>query len=92
MDILNNLITDFSTENLIQFFRQNINTFKPENENFEYLFEDNESIIENFQDIEKIGEADINNSDDLLVITAKTLSPLTDRTGKKRQFDIAKKY
>ena len=91
MDTLNTLITNFSIESLIQFFRQKINTFKPEKENYEYLFEDNESIIENYEDIKKIGEADINNSDDLIIITAKTIAQLTNRTGKKRQFEIAKK-
>ena len=91
MDSLNNLITDFSIDKLEQFFRQKISTFKPDEENYEYLFEDNENIIENYEDIEKIGEADINNSDDLIIITAKTIAQLTNRTGKKRQFEIAKR-
>ena len=51
----------------------------------------NENITDNYEDIVKIGEADLTNSDDLLVITAKTLTPLTNRTGKKRQFDLTKK-
>ncbi len=91
MDTLNNLIANFSADTLKQFFRQKISTFKPEEEDYEYLFEDNENIIDNYEDIVKIGEADLINSDDLLVITAKTLAPLTNRTGKKRQFEIAKK-
>jgi len=38
-----------------------------------------------------LGEADLENADDLLVLTAKTLAPLTDKTGKKRQFETATK-
>ena len=91
MDTLDNLITGFSVDKLKQFFRQKINTFKPDEEDYEYLFEDNENISDNYEDIVKIGEADLINSDDLLVITAKTLAPLTNKTGKKRQFEIAKK-
>ncbi|MBI9039508.1 MAG: hypothetical protein JEY97_15365, partial [Bacteroidales bacterium] len=91
MDFLNNLIADFSIERLEQFFRQKINTFKPLEEDCEYLFDDNISKINNFEDIKKIGEADLLNSSDLIVIAAKTIKQLTDRTGKKKQFEIAKK-
>ncbi len=91
MATLNNLITGFSVDKLKQFFRQKISTFKPDEGNYEYLFEDNENITDNYEDIIKIGEADLTNSDDLIAITAKTLAPLTNRTGKKRQFEIAKK-
>jgi hypothetical protein len=86
MDTLNNLITNFSVDTLKLFFRQKISSFKSDEENYEYLFEDND-----YEDITKIGEADLKNSDDLLIISAKTLAPLTNKTGKKRQFEIAKK-
>lgn len=85
------LIENFSITNLKDFFREEITTFKPDEENYEYLFDDNEYISENYEDIKKIGEADLTNTDDLLVITAKSLSHITSRTGKKRQFEIAKK-
>jgi len=91
IDTLNNLITDFTVDKLNQFFRQKINTFKPDKEDYEYLFEDNENITNNYKEIVKIGEADLTNSDDLVIITAKTITPLTNRTGKKKQFEIAKK-
>ena len=66
MDTLNNLIASFTVDKLKQFLRQKISTFKPDEENYEYLFRDNENIAENYEDIEKIGEADLTNSDDLL--------------------------
>ncbi len=91
MDTLNNLIRSFSIDKLKHFFRQKIRTFKLDEKNYKYLFEDNESIIDNYKDIIKIGEADLVNSEDLLIITAKTSTQLTNKTGKKRQFEIAKK-
>lgn len=90
MSNINNLITDFSVEQLRQFFRGKIAKFKPIEESYDFLFEDKEEILDNFTEIIKIGEAELNNNDDLLVITAKTNKKLTNRTGKKRQYEIAK--
>ena len=89
--MINSLITEFSVEQLKLFFRRKIKKFKSIPENYEYLFEDREEITDNFTNIIKIGDADLMNNDDLLVITAKTNKQLTNRTGKKRQYEIAKK-
>lgn len=89
--ILDNLIKEFSIKNLEHFFRQKLSAFRTESTDYEYLFDENDYINENYKDIIKIGEADLTNTDDILVFTAKTLAPLTNRTGKKRQFEIAKK-
>jgi len=83
------LIENFSVTNLKDFFREEITTFKPDEENYEYLFD--EQITDNYKDITKIGEADLSNSDDILILSAKTITQLTSRTGKKRQYEIAKK-
>ncbi len=88
MSKLSSLIQDFSKSNLIAFLRQNINTFKPEDEDFDYLFPDD--IFEKYESIEKVGEA-IVGSDDLIVLLSKTTDPLTNRSGKKNQYEIAKK-
>ena len=88
---IDHLISDFSTETLARFFRQKLNSFKPEHEDYSYLFDDTDEITDNYEDINKLGEADLENADDLLVLTAKTLAPLTDKTGKKRQYEIAKR-
>ncbi len=88
---ISTLIENFSVNALKDFFRERINSFKPDEENYDYLFDENDYINENYEDITKIGEADLTNTDDLLIFTAKTLTPLTDRTGKKGQFEIAKK-
>ncbi|MEA1987333.1 MAG: Eco57I restriction-modification methylase domain-containing protein, partial [Candidatus Marinimicrobia bacterium] len=88
--IITKLIEKFSIDNLEQFFRNRLSNFKNIKEKYDYLFDTNEKIKNKFSDITKIGEADIKNSDDILVITAKTLTQLTNRSGKKMQYEIAK--
>ena len=88
---INSLIENFSIDTLKDFFREKIYTFSIEEENYEYLFENNFNILNNYEDILKIGEANLENSDEIIVIAAKTLAPLTNKTGKKRQYEIAKK-
>ena len=90
MNRLDKLINDFSVENLILFLRKALEgqNFKPDNEELDYLFP--EDIYDKYESIVKIGEAEIDN-DDLIVIASKTNEPLTERTGKKNQYEIAKK-
>ncbi len=88
---IDKLISDFSTKTLSHFFRQKLSTFRPEHEDYSYLFENKEEITDNYVEINKLGETDLDHTDDLLIITAKTVAPLTDKTGKKRQFEIAKR-
>lgn len=87
MSKINSLIEDFSTTNLIAFLRASIPSFKPEDEELDHLFP--EDIYDKYESIVKIGEAEID-KDDLIVIASKTTEPLTERTGKKNQYEIAK--
>lgn len=89
---INTLIENFAVNALKDFFRERINTFKLDDENYEYLFDENEYINENYIDIVKIGEADLTNTDDILVFTAKTLTQLTNRTGKKDSLKLQRKF
>ncbi|WP_117880492.1 Eco57I restriction-modification methylase domain-containing protein [Aureibaculum luteum] len=82
------LIHTFSQNNLIQYLRYKIPTFKPDEDDLSYLFDD--EVFEKYESIEKIGEATIN-GDDLIVIASKTSDALTEKTGKKNQYEIAKK-
>ena len=91
MGIIENLTSNFSLSNLDQFFRNKIHSFRPDDDNYDYLFEDVESIQDFFTDIQKLGEADLPNGEDLFVFTAHTKFSLTDRSSKKQQYDIAKK-
>ena len=81
----------FQLINWSSFLHKKTSSFKLEKEDYEFLFKDNKDITDNYENIIKIGEADLKDSDDLIVIAANTLLPLTERTGKKRQFEIAKK-
>jgi len=87
MSKINLLIEDFSITNLIGFLRGSIPSFKPEDEELDHLFQ--EDIYDKYESIVKIGEAEID-KDDLIVIASKTNEPLTERTGKKNQYEIAK--
>jgi adenine-specific DNA-methyltransferase len=85
---IDKLIADFSLDNLTAFFRNKISSFYSAKEDLRFLFD--ESKFEKYSTIEKIGEATID-SDELIIICSKTTEPITERTGKKRQYDIAKK-
>lgn len=87
MSKINTLINNFSTNNLISFLRDSISSFKPDEEDLDHLFP--EDIYDKYESIVKIGEAEID-KDDLIVIASKTTEPLTERTGKKNQYEIAK--
>jgi hypothetical protein len=87
MSKINSLIEDFSTTNLIAFLRASIPSFKPDDDDLDHLFLDD--IYDKYESIVKIGEAEID-KDELIVIASKTNEPLTERTGKKNQYEIAK--
>lgn len=85
---IDNLIYTFSQNNLTQFLRTKISTFNQDEDDLSYLFDD--EVFENYESIVKIGEATIQN-DDLIVIVSKTSDPLTEKSGKRNQYEIAKK-
>lgn len=87
MTLINNLISDFSLKQAQQFFFQNISSFEPD----EDVFYDIIGEDARFDDPIKIGQAELTNSDELLVFICKSHQELTARSGKKMQFDIAKK-
>ena len=84
-----NLIDNVSIDNLQSFFRQKLRSFRPEREDYSYLFDGNRE--EKYTDIFKIGEANLKGTDELLVFSAQTQSSLTYKTGKRQQFEMAKK-
>ena len=87
MSKINTLIEDCSTSNLIAFLRASISSFKPDDDDLDHLFQ--EDINDKYESIVKIGKAVID-KDELIVIASKTNEPLTERTGKKNQYEIAK--
>lgn len=89
MNTLKKLINDFSIQNLNLFLRKVLEgkNFKPSNDDLDHLFK--EDIYDKYESIIKIGKAEID-KDELIVIASKTNEPLTERTGKKNQYEIAK--
>ncbi len=72
MGALENLTNNFSLSKLDQFFRNSIPSFKSVEISYNFLFEDNDIIQDSFTDIQKLGEADLLNGEDLFVFTAQT--------------------
>ncbi len=87
MTQLETLINSFSIQNLKSFLSNKIRSFKADTDDFDHLFKD--EVFEKYTSINKIGDALIE-QDELVIIAAKTTDPLTERTGKKNQYEIAK--
>src|SRR5690554_6557782 len=81
------LITNFSNQHLKDFFFNKIGSFSPDADLFNNIL-DEES---NFKHPEKIGHAELEDSNELLIFTCAYKGELTQRSAKKRQFEIAKK-
>lgn len=86
--MLDTLIRNFSVENLNTFLRNRINNYTTEKEELDYLFTD--ELYDKYESVIKLGAAKIGN-DDFIVIASKTNEALTEKTGKKNQYEIAKK-
>ncbi|MFR9165615.1 MAG: Eco57I restriction-modification methylase domain-containing protein [Dysgonomonas sp.] len=86
--LLDRLIEDFSIGNLITFFRNKFSGFQGDREDYSHYLNQNQS--EKYTDIYKIGETTLNGHEHIIAITALTNDPLTERSGKKTQYDIAR--
>src|SRR5690625_2502951 len=87
MPVLNRLINSFSEQNVINFFSGAITSFRSDQDVFyEMIPEDTP-----FDDPVKIGEAVLESEEEILVFLCRYQNTLTQRSGKKQQFDIAKK-
>lgn len=86
---MDKLIQNFSIKSVTDFFKSKIAAFSPNSENLDYIIEGNDFI--NFSNLQKLGEVAFNNSDELIVFICKFNGLLSERSSKKRQFEIAKK-
>lgn len=84
-EVLENLIQHCSTENLVQLFRLKTRTFREINE------EVNQFNDDFFTAGLLLGEIKLDNDNELIVYTFKILKELTERSGKKAQYELAKK-
>jgi len=87
--ILDKLINDFSTDHLLRFFVEykDLRDFVPAS-GIDRDFSDFDT--ENFVNGQKIGEITYSTTDKLMAFAFKVNKPLTERSGKKAQFDLAK--
>lgn len=86
---MDKLIQNFSVKSVADFFKTKISSFSPNRENLDYIIEDTDYV--DFSNLQKIGEVEFSNSDELIVFTCKFQGVLSERSSKKRQFEIAKK-
>jgi len=81
--ILKDIIEDFQVEKFIRFFRTKNNKFRFPNESLSYKDDD-------FKEARKIAEAELEDGN-LIVCSFLVKQPLSERSGKKAQYDLGKK-
>jgi adenine-specific DNA-methyltransferase len=86
---MDNLIQKFSVNTASDFFYSKISSFVKISENIDAVL--NQKDFEHFSNLQKLGEATFNDSTDLLVFACKFNGELSERSSKKKQFQIAKK-
>lgn len=85
--MIDQLINNISNAGIQDFFRQKIPSFRPEEEE---LWIDKDQGYEEFSDFIKLGSAKFSDEDELLVFSCQYRGELTQRSSKKKQFEIAK--
>ncbi|WP_277569079.1 Eco57I restriction-modification methylase domain-containing protein [Elizabethkingia anophelis] len=85
---MNQLINHFSVKELADFFRNAIPSFKIETEDLDYYIEDKD--FQQFSELTRIGNVSFKNSDELIVFACRYNGILSERSSKKKQFEIAK--
>lgn len=84
---MDKLIQNFSIKSLSDFFKNNAN-LKPQHEDLAYILEDKD--FPDFSELTRIGNVEFKNSDELIVFSCKYNGILSERSSKKKQFEIAK--
>lgn len=85
---MDKFIQEFTPENAQSFFKSKIGSFEPQRESLDYLIAD--ARFDSFKNLHKIGQVAFKDSDELLVFTGEFSGELSERSSKKRQFEIAK--
>ncbi len=87
--MLQTLIQNVSPENIIRYFKSKISSFREIRDSFDYVLK--EADFERFSHLQKLGEAEYSNSDELIIFSCLYRGNLTERSSKKQQYEIAKK-
>lgn len=83
---IRNLIENFNEKDLINFFRVKSKNFKVLQEPL------NDFNLNDFTNTILLGEIKLNDFEEIVVITSKVLKQLSDRSGKKAQYELGKKF
>ncbi|MEP0862623.1 MAG: class I SAM-dependent DNA methyltransferase, partial [Ignavibacterium sp.] len=86
MEEIKNLIDQFNPENLNSVLRSKTRTFRQINEPLTYLND------EQFSECILFGEFKLASEDEMVVVTIKVNKPLSERSGKKAQYTLGKKF
>ena len=84
-EILQDIINDFSPEKFTRFFRDKNRSFVPQQETMDQYND------ESFRDGLKLGNIKFSKTEKLIVCTFKANQPLSERSGKKAQYEKGKK-
>ncbi|MFZ3091718.1 MAG: hypothetical protein WA240_13990 [Nitrospirota bacterium] len=84
-EILQEIISDFSPDKFVRFFRDKSNKFAPREERVTQYND------ENFKDGKRLGEITFAEAEQLAVFTFQASQPLSERSGKKAQYETGKK-
>ena len=84
-EILQDIIGDFAPDKFTRFFREKNRSFAPRQESFTHYND------ESFTDGLKLGEIKFSESEKLIVCAFKASQPLSERGGKKAQYEKGKK-
>lgn len=82
--ILESIIYEFSVDKFVRFFRTKSQKFAPRGESYSHFNDDN--FIKGL----KIGEINFTGTDSLLICAFEVTRPLSERVGKKAQYEKAK--
>lgn len=85
---LKQLIQNLNQDNLISFFRKASDRFSPIPEDYSFYLD---SDTEYISDLNKIGEINFDQTQRLIVLSGKSVRELTGKSGKTKQYDIARK-
>jgi len=83
--ILQDIISDFSSDKITRLFRQKNRLFVPRTSDLAQ-YENNQ-----FEDAKQLGVIEISADEKILVCTFKVNQPLTERSGKRTQYEVGKK-
>ena len=87
-DRLSSLIRDINENNIINFFREAHDGFRPETEDLSYHLKENEELLSN---IKQLGVINYKDEQRLIVLSGELTKEINNRSSKKRQYEIARK-